>query len=70
VDAQIGLADAFSFLQAAVAHYLGAMQMYEVAPMPDDYAFSPAGHWSEPFRTCASCGVRFVAVTFFLAQTF
>jgi hypothetical protein len=36
--------------QAAVAHYLGAMHMYEVAPMPDDYAFSPDGHWSEPFH--------------------
>ncbi len=36
--------------KAAVAHYLGAMQMYQVAPQPDDYAFSPAGHWSEPFH--------------------
>ncbi len=39
-----------SFAQAAVTHYLGAMHMYEVAPMPDDYAFSPDGHWSEPFH--------------------
>ncbi len=36
--------------KAAVAHYLGSMQMYQVAPQPDDYAFSPAGHWSEPFH--------------------
>jgi hypothetical protein len=35
--------------KAAVAHYLGAMQMYQVAPQPDDYSFG-AGHWSEPFH--------------------
>jgi hypothetical protein len=45
------------------------MQMYEVAPMPDDYAFSPAGHWSEPFRTWAQVFVRCVCDVF-LAQTF
>jgi len=37
--------------KSAVAHYLGAMQMYQVAPQPDDYSMGDGpGHFSEPYH--------------------
>lgn len=33
-----------------MAHYLGGMGMYEVAPQPDDYAHSTQGHYTEAWH--------------------